>query len=146
MRSAAPFDHEGAPPPHDDAGAPLRAVDALRLLAIGLAAILAMIAIAAEWDSPVRAVLTFALVLFLPGLAIGELLEIRDPVQRLALATGASLALATLVAVALFYAVRFSAETATGVLVGVTWIALIAALLRRMLRGPLGPTSSHGGR
>lgn len=135
-------------PARREAPPSLRGADALRLLAIGLAAILAMIAIAADWDSPVRVALALALVLLVPGLALGELLEVRDPVQRLALATGASLAIATLVATAMFYAGVYSVQAVSAVLVGLTCAALVAAVLRRGRRRSLGrgPSPSRGGR
>ena len=44
--------------------------------------------------------------LIAPGLALTEMLAIREPIQRLALATAGSLALETVVAVTLLYARR----------------------------------------
>lgn len=105
--------------------------DVARLIAIAVFAITTLVAVAADWDSPIRVALTIAFLLFGPGLALVELLAIRDPVQRLALATAASLALETLVAAVLFYMQRFSAVTACAVIVALTCAALLAAAWRR---------------
>lgn len=129
-------DAEDATAPHDEDPERPGPTDALRLLAIAIAAIAAMVAIAVDWESPLRVALTLAVFLFVPGLALAELLEIRDPVQRLAIATGASLAIETLVAVALLYAGLFSAEAASAVVVGLTCVALLAAVLWRDRRVP----------
>jgi uncharacterized membrane protein len=119
--------------------------DLLRLVAIAVFAIAALIAVTADWQSPVRVVLTLSFMLFGPGLAIGELLEISDPVQRIALATGAGLALETLVATALFYAGQFSIEAACGVIVGITCLALLGAAWRRgFADGPIAPDETRG--
>jgi uncharacterized membrane protein len=82
------------------------------------------------WHSPVRVVLTLAFLLFCPGLALGELLAIREPLQRLALATGASVALETLVGVALLYAGAYSAELAFALVLGLSAAILAAAVIR----------------
>jgi uncharacterized membrane protein len=84
------------------------------------------------WHSPVRVVLVLAFLLFCPGLALGELLGVREPVQRLALATGASLALETLVGVALLYAGAYSAELAFAIVLGLSAATLAAALVRTL--------------
>jgi uncharacterized membrane protein len=88
------------------------------------------VALAIGWHSPVRVVLALGFLLFGPGLALGELLQVRDPVQRLALATGASLALETLVALALIYAGAYSAELAFAIVLGISAVALAAAVAR----------------
>lgn len=111
-------------------------VDTLRLLGIALAALAAMAAIAADWESPARVALTLAFVLFVPGLALAELLEIRDPLQRLAIATSASLAIETLLVLALLYAGLFSTEAASAVVTGLTCVALLAVVRRRGWRRP----------
>jgi len=120
----------------DDAAERARPANALRLVSIAIVAIAAMALIAVGWDSPVRVAVTLAFFLFVPGLALAELLMIRDPVHRLAIATSASLAIETLVAVALIYAGVFSAEAASAVVVGLTLAALIAAGLTRNWRMP----------
>jgi uncharacterized membrane protein len=82
------------------------------------------------WHSPVRVVLALAFLLFGPGLALGELLDVREPVQRLALATGASIALETLVGVGLLYAGAYSAELAFVIVLVLSAAALAAAIVR----------------
>jgi uncharacterized membrane protein len=82
------------------------------------------------WHSPVRVVLVLAFLLFGPGLALGELLELRDPVQRLAVATGASLALETIVGVALLYAGAYSPELVFAIVLGISAAVLAAAVVR----------------
>jgi O-antigen/teichoic acid export membrane protein len=88
------------------------------------------VVLAIDWQSPVRVVLALGFLLFGPGLALGELLQVRDPVQRLALATGASLALETLVALALIYAGAYSPELAFAIVLGVSAAALAGAVAR----------------
>jgi len=131
MDPARSFEVGAAPALRDEGLARLGPADAARLLAIAIAAIAALVAIAADWESPFRVALVLAFFLFVPGLALAELLEIADPVQRLAIATAASLAIETLVAVGLVYAGLYSAEAASAVVVGLTCVALLAAVLRR---------------
>jgi uncharacterized membrane protein len=100
---------------------------AAAILSIGAAV---AVVLAIGWQSPVRVVLALGFLLFGPGLALGELLQVRDPVQRLALATGASLALETLVAVALIYAGAYSPELAFAIVLGISAAALAAAVAR----------------
>jgi len=119
--------------PRDERPPGLDQRDVARLVAIAVFAIATLLAVAADWDSPVRTALTIAFLLFGPGLALAELLEIEDPVQRLALATAASLAVETLVAVVLLYAERFSALGVCGIVVGMTGAALVGAVWRRGL-------------
>jgi O-antigen/teichoic acid export membrane protein len=87
-------------------------------------------AVATGWDSPVRVVLAVGFLLFCPGLAIAELLEIRDLAQRIAIATATSLALDTLLSLLLIYVGAFSVSLAVAILAAVTLAALSAALLR----------------
>lgn len=116
------------------AGAPALAQnDVVRLVAIAVFAIATLVAVTGDWDSPIRVALTIAFLLFGPGLALAELLEIEDPVRRLALATGASLALETLIATALLYTEVFSADAVCGIIVGLTCLALLGAAWRRGL-------------
>jgi hypothetical protein len=63
----------------------------------------------ADWHSPVRVAITAAFLLFVPGLAVCDLVRIEDSFQRLAVATGTSLGVETLVCVAFLYAGGFSA-------------------------------------
>jgi peptidoglycan/LPS O-acetylase OafA/YrhL len=130
---------EGAPDPRHDSLIPPRAAAALRLLALALTAVAAMAAVATDWQSPARTALTIAFALFVPGLALAELLEIEDAMQRLAIATGASLAVETLVAVGLLYTGLFSADVACVVIFGLTCVTLLAAALRGLWRGPDRP-------
>lgn len=91
-------------------------------------------AFAADWQSPLRVALSLAFLLFVPGLAIADLLGVTDHLERLAIATGASLALETLVAVALIYAGVFSGGLALGIVVGVTLVAAAGGVLRARSR------------
>lgn len=140
------IDAERAAAPHDGIPAGPGVPDALRLLTIAITAIAALAVIAVDWESPLRVALTLAFFLFVPGLALAELLQIRDPLQRLAIATSASLAVETLVAVALLYAGLFSAEAASAVVVGLTFVTLVAAALGRDRRVPdRAPDTEPGG-
>jgi uncharacterized membrane protein len=100
------------------------------LLAVAAAA---AVAFAADWDSPVRTVLGLGFLLFVPGLAIAEMLAIRDPLNRLALATGASLAVETVAGLALLYAGAFSEGRTLAIVLAVT-VGSIAVALRRHRR------------
>lgn len=136
MALAGSTEVDGAPPhADDDLEFGLRDRDALRLAAITVGAIVAFFVIAIDWDSPVRTVLALGFMLFVPGLALAELLEISDPVQRVAFAIGASLAVETLVCLVLLYAGAFSATAAAAVVFGLTAIALFAVVARRDRRG-----------
>jgi hypothetical protein len=106
------------------------AVTHARAAAVVLLAAAALIVYLVDWRSPVRTTVALAFLLVGPGLAITELLAIEDPVMRLAIASGASLALDTLVAVALLYAHHFSPELALVLLVGFTGAAIAAAIVR----------------
>ena len=82
------------------------------------------------WDSPIRIVLALAYLLFAPGLALAELLEIRDPAQRLMIASAASLGLETLLATGLVYLGAFSTRLGIAILAALTVAALGGAALR----------------
>ena len=142
MRPMVPADtSDGAARTPRRASAPALAHhDVVRLVAIAVFAIATLLAVTGDWDSPIRVALTIAFLLFGPGLALAELLEIDDPVRRLALATGASLALETLIATALLYAEVFSAAAVCGIIVGLTCLALLGAAWRRGL-GAGGPAA-----
>jgi hypothetical protein len=142
---AAQTTDPGGYAPHPEPAPGLYLGDLLRLVAIALFALAALVAVTADWQSPLRVLLTLSFLLLGPGLAIGEFLEITDPIQRLALATGAGLALETLVATALFYAGQFSIEAACGVIVGITCMALLAAAWRRSFAdGAIAPDDGRG--
>ncbi len=98
---------------------------------IVIAAMATLIVVTLDWESPIRVAVTLCFLVFGPGLALAELLEITDPVQRLALAPAASLAVETLVATALLYAGVFSAQAAVTIVVGMSCVAVAGAVLRR---------------
>jgi hypothetical protein len=74
-------------PERPDAGSRRVIAWSIATLLITVASVLAVVV---DWRSPVRTVLALAFLLFAPGLALAELLAIREPVQRLALVAGAS--------------------------------------------------------
>ncbi len=90
-------------------------------------------AVATGWVSPIRVVLALGFLLFCPGLALAEVLEIRDLAQRLAIATGASLAMDTLLSLLLIYVGAFSIPLAVSILAAVTLLALAAGLVRALI-------------
>lgn len=97
------------------------------LLAVGVGA---AVAFALDWRSPLRTALALAFLLFVPGLAVAELLEVRSPLQRLALATGTSLALETVACLVLLYAGAFSVSRALAAVVGITTLVVVATVVR----------------
>lgn len=99
-----------------------------------------VVAVTTGWVSPVRAVLALAFLLFCPGLALAELLEIDDVAQLLTIAIAGSLALDTLLALVLVYSGAFSAPLAVDILAAVTVAALITAVLRAARRAQLSET------
>ena len=102
-------------------------LDSLAILTLGAAS---GAAFASGWDSPIRVTLALGFLLFGPGLAFGQLLHVRDPVQRLAIATGSSFALETLIALALIYSGAYSAGLAFGLVLAVTAAAVVGSLVR----------------
>jgi uncharacterized membrane protein len=80
--------------------------------------------------SPLRVVVALAFLLFGPGLAVAELLSVRDIAQRLALATGVSLAVETLVGLALLYAGAYSAGLTFAIVLALSGIVLAVAFVR----------------
>jgi uncharacterized membrane protein len=75
-------------------------------------------------------VLVLAFLLFVPGLAVAQMLDVREPLRQLALATGASLAVETLVGLALLYAGAFTTERTMLVVLALTLIALLVSVVR----------------
>jgi len=75
---------------------------------------------ATNWHSPVRVAVTLVFILFLPGLALAELAPLADAAERLVVGIGASLALETLVAVALLYAGFFTPGRVVAVSIAAT--------------------------
>jgi uncharacterized membrane protein len=102
----------------------------LRAAAILLVTAGCVVSVATGWISPVRVVFSLVFLLFGPGLALTELLEIRDLAQRLAIATSASLGLETLLAITLVYAGAFSIRLAIAILATFTIVIVGVALLR----------------
>jgi uncharacterized membrane protein len=102
----------------------------LRSIATLLITVATVVAVVADWRSPVRSVLALGFLLFAPGLAITEMLAIREPFQRLALVTAGSLALDTVVAVTLLYAGAFSVNLALILLGALIGGALAVAVIR----------------
>ena len=90
------------------------------------------IAVLTGWASPVRVVFALGFLLFCPGLALAEVLEIRDLALRIAIATGASLALDALLSLGLIYAGAFSVTLVVAILAAVTLATLGAALVRAL--------------
>ena len=105
--------------------------DAWQLSALALATLVVVSVVAADWESPIRTALALSFLLFVPGLALTMLLRIRDPLHQLAIATGASLAIETLVATALLSAGAFSAAAAVVGVCGITCLLLLGAARRR---------------
>jgi GT2 family glycosyltransferase len=101
-----------------------------RSLATLLVAAASVVAVVIDWHSPVRTVLALAFLLFAPGVALTEMLAIRDPIQRLALIAGTSLAVDSVVALALVYAGAFSVNLSMILLAGLTFAALAVANIR----------------
>ena len=118
---------------------PVRTGAALRLAGLALVTSAASLAFAIDWHSPVRVMLVFSFLLFAPGLALAEALEIRSPVQQFALAVAVSLGIETLVAVALIYAGEFSVGLAFATVVVFTALALAVAGLRVRRSPASGP-------
>jgi hypothetical protein len=99
---------------------------------------------AVGWSSPIRIALAVGFLLVGPGLAIAELLEIHDVALRVAIATGASLALETIVAVPLIYAGAYSATGAFAVVLAITAGASAAAVARAARARPPGREGRWG--
>lgn len=91
-------------------------------------------AVTTGWVSPVRVVLALGFLLLCPGLALAEVLEIRDLAQRLAIAIAASLALDTLLSLLLIYVGAFSLAVTVSILAALTLTALCTALVRALSR------------
>ena len=102
----------------------------LRSGALLLVAAGAMAAFTAEWRSPLRTALALAFLLFVPGLAVTEVLDVRAPIQRLALAPATSLGLEAVVCLVLLYAGAFSVELALSVIAALSGALLLAAMAR----------------
>jgi uncharacterized membrane protein len=77
-----------------------------------------------------------AFLLFVPGLAFAQMLDVREPLRQLALATGVSLAVETLVGLALLYAGVFTTERTMIIVLALTVIAVLVSVLRAHGRRP----------
>jgi uncharacterized membrane protein len=119
-----------APPDQPPLPAPSLGGVAARSVALLVATAACAVAVDVDWHSPVRTVLALSFLLFVPGLAFAELLEIRDQVYRLTIATAASLAFETLLAVTLVYVRDFSIHLMLMVLYGVTAGVVAVAVIR----------------
>jgi hypothetical protein len=133
--------------PNRPAGKPEPVHGELRPVAIRVAAILlvttcCVVFAVTGWVSPVRVVCSLVFLFFGPGLALTELLEIRDLAQRFAIATPASLGLATLIAVTLVYAGAFSIGLAIAILATFT-VAIVGLALLRACRSLVASDDGH---
>jgi uncharacterized membrane protein len=106
----------------------------VRSALLSAVSVAATVASGAGWASPVRIVLVLAFLLFMPGLALAEMLEVRDPLRQMALATGASLALETLVGLVLVYAGAFSTQRTMLIVLALTLIAVVVSVVRTWRR------------
>jgi hypothetical protein len=114
-----------------DTGA--RSSGASRAIVFGvlLAGAVSCVAVAADWDSPVRVVVSLAFLLFGPGLVLAELLRVGDVALTLTIAFAASVATDTIVAIALVYSGRFSTGTGLAMIFVMTSVAAVAVERRR---------------
>jgi hypothetical protein len=103
--------------------------------AVTVTGTVAAITIAADLDSPLRALFVLAFLGFGPGAAITGLLQMRDPVAQLALAAAASLAIDVLVAVSLLYLAIYTYQLGFAIVAAITAVALAIG----WLRGPPAP-------
>jgi uncharacterized membrane protein len=102
----------------------------LRMLGVAALTLLAVILVVSGWHSRLRAFSVLLFFLFCPGLAIAELLRLRDGVEQIAMAVGVSLGLETIVSIVLLYAGAFTANLAFGIMAGVTVAAMAAVVVR----------------
>ena len=115
-------------------------VDAAAILgAGGLAGVL----MAVGSESPVRVVFALAFLLFGPGLAVTDLLDVQDIAQRLAIATGISLATEALIGLGLLYAGAYSPGLTFAIVLALTAVLLTIALVRAA-RGAAAQDRSPG--
>ncbi len=114
----------------DDAIAGSGQAEVLLLPALALMTFAALVVVAADWHSPIRTAITLAFLLFVPGTALAELLDVGDALQRIAIAPAASLAIETLVATALLWAGIFSVGGATVAVCAITCGLLLGCLRR----------------
>jgi uncharacterized membrane protein len=104
----------------------------LRLSAMLAVTSAATLAVAMDWDSPIRTMLVLGFLLFVPGLALAALLGVEDLLHRWALATGVSLAVETATGLALLYGGWFSADRVLAIVGTITLAALVVTLVRAL--------------
>lgn len=95
----------------------------------------AALAVAVDWDSPIRTALVLGFLLFVPGLALAALLGVEDPLHRWALATGVSLAVETAAGLGLLYAGWFSVDRVLAVVATITEAVLAVTFVRALGAG-----------
>lgn len=116
----------------------------LRVGAIALVALLATVLVALDWHSPIRAAVAFLFLMFCPGLAVSELLQVRDRVQQVAMAAGISLAIDAIVAIILLYLQILTAGLGVPIVAAITCVLLLAAVVRAR-RAELADARSDAG-
>jgi len=122
-----------ASPPRPSAGvapsSPSR--DALWRCAALFAATVAFLAVVlTDWQSPMRTAVALVYLLFVPGLALTEAIQVRDHELRLTIATSSSLAIETVVALVLIYTRAWSIVAAEIILGALTVLILQIAVVR----------------
>jgi len=110
-------------------------------LAIAGAGLLTALLFVLGVDSPVRAVVSVAFLLFGPGLALVRLLRLGQPLTVISLAVAASLGLETVVATTLLATGTWTPGRALAVVVSIT----VAAVALDITRGGSGPLPSFQG-
>ena len=121
-RSGLPFQAPGYHPAMDWVRA--------RCLAMLLVTLGCVACYVAGWNSPIRVAVTLVFLLFVPGYALAELGRVRDGLERLAVAIGASLAAETLIAVAFLYGGIFTAGRVFAVVAVSTGVCTVLAATR----------------
>jgi uncharacterized membrane protein len=104
----------------------------LRLSAMLAVTSAAALAVAIDWDSPIRTMLVLGFLLFVPGLALAALLGVEDLLHRWAMATGVSLAVETATGLALLYTGWFSVDRVMAIVGTITLAALVLTLVRAL--------------
>jgi uncharacterized membrane protein len=103
------------------------AMPAVRPGVIVIVTALAAASYAIDWRSPLRFAITLLFMLFIPGLALSELVPLPGHLERLVFALGTSIAIETLLAVLLVYTGMF---TPGRVFAAVAGLAVAAAAAR----------------
>ena len=111
--------------------------------AVTVIGIVAAITIAADLDSPLRAVFVLTFLFFGPGLALTGLLQMPDLAQRFALAAAASLAVDVIVAVTRPYLAIYTYELGFAIVAAITAVALLAGRARAPQAPPDDPAPRH---